>query len=64
MSVDLSPAAIAARLRLASDLSAPLHPELRLATKIDLSGPAIARRLREASDLRELCRRLAAAGKR
>ena len=59
MKLDLSAAAIEARLRRASDLAGPLKPERRLDTKIDLSGAAVARRLKEASDLLDLCRILA-----
>ena len=62
MSVDLSPAAIAARLREASDRAGSLRPEHRLETKIDLTGAGIARRLQETSDLLDLCRALARAG--
>ena len=62
MSADLSPAAIAARLREASDQAGSLRPEDRLETKIDLTGAGIARRLLEASDLLDICRTLARAG--
>ena len=62
MSVDLSPAAVAARLRRASDLAGSLRPEDRLETKIDLTEAGVSRRLREASDLLDLCRALARAG--
>ena len=58
MSVDLSAAAIEARLRAASDLAGSLRPEDRLATKIDLSAKGVERRLRMASDLLDLCRAL------
>jgi hypothetical protein len=61
MSVDMSAAAIEARLRVASRLAGSLRPEHRLATKIDLSGAAVAARLKEASDLFDLCRALAEA---
>jgi hypothetical protein len=57
--LDLSPAAISARLRRASEL-ADLDPALRLEAKLDLSPAGITRRLREASDLLDLCRMLAA----
>jgi hypothetical protein len=60
MRVDMSPDAIAARLREASRLAGSLRPEARLETKIDMSPAAIAARLREASDLLELCRTLGA----
>lgn len=63
MSVDLSGAAIEARLREASRLAGDLRPETRLHTKIDLSGAGVAARLREASDLFELCRALGRAGR-
>ena len=64
MSVDMSAIAIDARLRMVSQLAAPLLPETRLATKIDLSGAGVARRIQEASDLLELCRALARVGSR
>lgn len=57
--VDMSPRAIAERLRLASALS-DLHPDRRLEAKLDMSPAGIGGRLREASDLFELCRRLSA----
>lgn len=63
MSVDLSAAAIEARLREASRLAGELRAESRLATKIDLSRAGVTRRLRQASDLLELCRALAEAGR-
>jgi hypothetical protein len=59
--VDLSPGAITARLREASQKS-DLSPERRLDAKIDLSPAAITARLKEASDLRETCLKLAAIG--
>ena len=62
MRVDLSAAAIAARLREASHLAGSLRPEDRLATKIDLTGLGVARRLQEASELLDLCRALGQAG--
>lgn len=58
--LDMSPAAISARLRRASELS-DLDPARRLEGKLDMSPGAITRRLREASELLELCRALAAA---
>jgi hypothetical protein len=64
MSVELSAAAIGARLREASRLAGSLRPEARLETKIDLRGPAVARRLKEASELLDLCRALARAAGR
>lgn len=63
MSVEMSAAAIDARLREAGHLAGSLHPDRRLDTKIDLSGPGVARRLKEASDLLDLCRRLGLAGR-
>jgi hypothetical protein len=63
MSLDMSPAAIDARLREVSRLAGSLLPEDRLATKIDLSGRGVAARLKEASDLLDLCRALAQAGR-
>lgn len=62
MKIDMSPAAVDARLRTASALAGSLRPGRRLETKIDLNGPAIARRLKDASDLLDLCRALARAG--
>jgi hypothetical protein len=57
--VVMSPEAITARLRRASDL-ADLAPTRRLDAKLDMSPAGITRRLREASELLELCRALAA----
>jgi hypothetical protein len=62
MKIDLSSAAIEARLREVSRLAGSLRAEDRLTTKIDLSGAAIAARLREASELLEVCRALGRAG--
>jgi hypothetical protein len=59
MTIDLSAAAIEARLREASQLAGSLRPEDRLETKLDMSGRAVAARLQEASDLLDLCRKLA-----
>jgi hypothetical protein len=59
MSVDMSGAAIAARLREASRLAGSLRPEARLETKLDMSGATVAARLKESSDLLDLCRELA-----
>jgi hypothetical protein len=64
MSVDMSAAAIEARLKDASWRADPLVPEARLSAKIDLSGEGVASRLREASELLDLCRALAQAGRR
>jgi hypothetical protein len=64
MRVDLSAAAIEARLREASRLAGSLRPEARLETKLDLTGAGVAARLKEASDLLDLCRALADAGAR
>ena len=58
MSVDMSAAAIEARLRAASDMAGSLRPEHRLETKIDLSTKGVEARLRMASDLLEACRML------
>jgi len=63
MSVDLSAAAIEARLRAASDLAGSLRPEDRLATKIDLSAKGVEARLRISSDLLDACRALGARDK-
>jgi hypothetical protein len=59
MSVDLSAAAIDARLRKASQIAGSLRPERRLDTKLDLSATGVANRLKTASDLLDLCRKLA-----
>ena len=56
--VPMSPVAITARLRRASDL-ADLAPSRRLDAKLDMSPSGITRRLREASELLDLCRALA-----
>jgi hypothetical protein len=64
MSLDMSRAALDARLRRASDLVESLRPETRLATKIDLTPAGVAARLKEASELLELCRALAQARSR
>jgi hypothetical protein len=61
MTVEMTGAAIEARLREASGLAGSLRPEARLETKIDLSARGVEARLREASDLLELCRTLASA---
>jgi hypothetical protein len=57
--VDMSPAAVTARLRHVASLS-DLTPERRLDAKLDLSPAGITRRLAEASDLLQLCQTLAA----
>lgn len=54
MSVDMSPAAISARLRRCSDL-ADLRAEARLSAKIDMSPLGISRRLRQVENLRRAC---------
>jgi hypothetical protein len=59
MSVEMSGAIIAARLREASRLVGSLRPEDRLDAKLDMSGAAVAARLKESSDLLDLCRKLA-----
>lgn len=58
MSVDMSAAAIEARLRAASAMAGSLRPEHRLETKVDLSAKGVEARLRMASDLLDLCRAL------
>lgn len=57
MSVDVSAAAIAARVREVGRVS-DLHPAKRLEPKVGLSAAAIARRIRTVSELRDLCLRL------
>ena len=52
--LDMSPAAIEARVQQASELS-DLRPEARLDAKLDMSPEGIARRIKEASDLNTLC---------
>jgi hypothetical protein len=63
MRVEMTAAAIEARLREASRLAGSLRPEARLETKIDLSSGGVEARLREASDLLDLCRTLARASR-
>ena len=63
MSVDLSAAAIDARLRKASQLAGSLRPERRLDAKLDMSGAGVAARLKTASDLLDLCRELGRQGR-
>jgi len=63
VSVDMSSAAIEARLREASLRTGSLHAELRLDAKVDLSGEAVAARLKETSDLLDLCLQLGKAGR-
>jgi hypothetical protein len=58
MSVDMSPAAITARLQRAAAL-ADLRSEHRLSAKIDMSPAGITRRLREVEMLRRTCVALA-----
>jgi hypothetical protein len=58
MSIDMSAAAVEARLRMASAMAGSLRPEDRLESKLDLSSEAVAARLRMASDLLEACRAL------
>lgn len=77
--VDMSPAAIARRLRRVAELNrdAAESPEWRAeqarrlaaarsaqASCVDMSPEAIARRLREASELLAVCQRLAQVGRR
>jgi hypothetical protein len=64
MSVNLSAAAIDARLRKASQLAGSLRPERRLETKLDMSASGVATRLRTASELLDLCRALGGKGRR
>lgn len=63
MSVDMSGAAVEARLREVSRAAGSLRPEARLEAKLDMSGATVAARLKEASDLLDLCRQLAGAGR-
>jgi hypothetical protein len=58
MSVDLSAAAIDARLRKASQLAGSLRPELRMENKLDMSAAGVATRLKTVSELLDLCRAL------
>lgn len=58
MSIDMSPAAVSARLRRVAELS-DLRSDRRLREKIDYSPEAIDRRLRKVSALRRLCLTLA-----
>jgi hypothetical protein len=60
--VDMSLAAITARLRLASELASDLAPERRLETKLEMTPAAITVRLRECAALLEACRKLEALG--
>jgi hypothetical protein len=57
--VDMSPAAVSARLRRLGELC-DLNAEKRLHTKVDMSAKGVSARLRAAGDALELCRRLAA----
>lgn len=57
MSVDMSPSAITARLRQASDLT-DLRTAARLHGKVDMSPAGITRRIREVERLRKLCAQL------
>lgn len=52
--VDMSPAAVGARLEEQARLS-DLHSEHRLATKVDMSPAAVGRRLELQSRLRRAC---------
>lgn len=63
MSVDMSPAAISARLREVSRLS-DLDRDLRLHGKVDYSPEGISARLREVGELNRLCEQLASPGAR
>ncbi len=60
--LDMSPEAISARLRAASQMS-DLSPDRRLDAKLDMSSAGVTARLREASDLYDACLRLAALGR-
>jgi hypothetical protein len=62
MKVDLSPEAIADRIRTVSERS-DLRAERRVFAKVDMSGEAVARRIRAASEMLGLCRRLGTAGR-
>lgn len=53
--VDMGPSAIAARLKLMSDLSEGLTDEQFVEARIDMRPAAITQRLRECSNLRDLC---------
>jgi hypothetical protein len=61
--VSMEPAAVLARLEIASSLS-DLRPEHRLDAKLDMSPAGVTRRLQIASELSELCRVLLDAGRR
>jgi hypothetical protein len=54
MSVDLSAAALTARIERASELS-DLSAHRRLEGKLDMSADGVSRRLREAFELLEFC---------
>jgi hypothetical protein len=56
--LDMSPAAVSARLRFVSDLSTDLAPERRLDSKLDMSPAATSARLKECAALLELCQKL------
>lgn len=60
--VDMSPAAVGARLRRLSALS-DLATARRPATKVDMSPAAVTRRLRTQSMLRSACLRFASIGR-
>jgi len=59
MSVDMSPEAVAARLRQCSALSRDRRPGMR----VDMSPEAVTRRLREVAQLRTFCLKLEAIGR-
>jgi hypothetical protein len=61
--VSMEPAAVLARLEIASSLS-DLRPEHRLDAKLDMSPAGVTRRLQIASELSEPCRVLGEAGRR
>jgi hypothetical protein len=54
MSLDMSAAAVTARLRRSSDL-ADLRADARLLAKVDMSPAAITRRLRQVERMRRTC---------
>ena len=62
-SVDMSPPAVSARLRLVGSLS-DLRLERRLDAKLDMTPSGVAGRLREVSELLLACHALARAGGR
>jgi hypothetical protein len=59
--LDMSAAAVTARLQAVSDL-ADLRPERRLDAKLDMSAHGVTLRVRDASELRDLCIELGKGG--